>query len=270
MNCVCCGQKVITDKHHPYMKYCSSKCSAKGQEARQRELLTDRIVKRHLYITSKGKLKYNQITQDMIVEKRAGLLERRKRIAELKQKKKSGKTCKICGKEFKNKSATPFCGDECRKINNEKHYEKQLARMRAKYKNTWVARSPFICRECGKTVTIEFGNKRESYCSEECMSKSVKRNLLAKRRMRIAGGYIEHVSVTYIYNRDRETCHICRRHININLKHPHPMSMTLDHVIPIAKGGTHERKNIKAAHLICNSTKRDLASEHGDQLLLFG
>lgn len=84
MNCVCCGQKVITDKHHPYMKYCSSKCSAKGQEARQRELLTDRIVKRHLYITSKGKLKYNHITQDMIVEKRAGLLERRKRIATTK------------------------------------------------------------------------------------------------------------------------------------------------------------------------------------------
>ena len=41
------------------------------------------------------------------------------------------------------------------------------------------------------------------------------------------------------------------------------MSATLDHVIPLAKGGAHARANVRCAHLICNLRKGDRI--HTDQ-----
>jgi len=35
----------------------------------------------------------------------------------------------------------------------------------------------------------------------------------------------------------------------------YPMSLSIDHIIPLANGGTHEPKNVQIAHFICNSIK---------------
>jgi 5-methylcytosine-specific restriction endonuclease McrA len=35
------------------------------------------------------------------------------------------------------------------------------------------------------------------------------------------------------------------------------MTLTLDHVVPLAKGGTHEPANTQIAHAVCNSRKND-------------
>jgi hypothetical protein len=42
----------------------------------------------------------------------------------------------------------------------------------------------------------------------------------------------------------------------------------MDHVIPLAKGGTHEPANVRCAHFLCNALKGDGAM--GEQMLLFG
>lgn len=55
-------------------------------------------------------------------------------------------------------------------------------------------------------------------------------------------------------------CHICGQPINYNLKWPDPMCFVVDHLTPIAKGGTHTFDNTAAAHNHCNSKKR--AREH--------
>lgn len=59
-----------------------------------------------------------------------------------------------------------------------------------------------------------------------------------------------------IYERDKWSCGICHRKVNRNLKHPNPMSPSLDHIIPIALGGLHERKNVQIAHLSCNRSAK--------------
>jgi 5-methylcytosine-specific restriction endonuclease McrA len=38
-------------------------------------------------------------------------------------------------------------------------------------------------------------------------------------------------------------------------KHFGPTSPTIDHIIPMAKGGGHIWDNVQVAHAICNSTK---------------
>lgn len=53
------------------------------------------------------------------------------------------------------------------------------------------------------------------------------------------------------------TCHICGGEIDRDCEYPNTLYGTVDHVVPLSKGGTHTIDNVKAAHHVCNSTKRD-------------
>ena len=57
------------------------------------------------------------------------------------------------------------------------------------------------------------------------------------------------------YERDNWICQLCNRPINPNLKHPHLRSVSLDHILPLSKGGMHTRSNVQSAHWICNVRK---------------
>lgn len=50
---------------------------------------------------------------------------------------------------------------------------------------------------------------------------------------------------------------ITLRHTRIDdtLSSPHPMSLTLEHLTPISRGGTHNLDNIDFAHRTCNNKK---------------
>lgn len=55
-----------------------------------------------------------------------------------------------------------------------------------------------------------------------------------------------------IYERDNWICRLCHKKVNPKLQYPDPMSASLDHIIPLSKGGAHSRQNTQLAHLICN------------------
>lgn len=53
-------------------------------------------------------------------------------------------------------------------------------------------------------------------------------------------------------------CGICGRPVDKSLKYPHPMSATVDHIIPLAKGGhPSDIDNMQLAHWTCNRQKSD-------------
>ena len=53
-------------------------------------------------------------------------------------------------------------------------------------------------------------------------------------------------------------CALCGRPVDFTLKYPHPMSATIDHIIPIARGGhPSDMDNLQLAHLTCNRQKAD-------------
>lgn len=54
----------------------------------------------------------------------------------------------------------------------------------------------------------------------------------------------------------KAACHICGKSIDYTLKYPDRQAFTIDHVIPLHRGGTDTIDNVKAAHAACNSTKR--------------
>jgi len=51
-----------------------------------------------------------------------------------------------------------------------------------------------------------------------------------------------------IYDRDNGLCYLCKLPVARELA-------TLDHVIPLAKGGKHAESNLRTAHRACNSEK---------------
>jgi 5-methylcytosine-specific restriction endonuclease McrA len=60
-----------------------------------------------------------------------------------------------------------------------------------------------------------------------------------------------------VYERDEWTCGLCRLPVDPGLAWPHPMSASVDHILPLSQGGSHTLANVQCAHLSCNCAKGD-------------
>ena len=58
-----------------------------------------------------------------------------------------------------------------------------------------------------------------------------------------------------MYERDGWVCQLCIEPVDPELRYPDHMSASLDHVIPLSRGGHHTWENVQLAHLICNTRK---------------
>lgn len=84
-----------------------------------------------------------------------------------------------------------------------------------------------------------------------------------RRRARKRAVPTEHIVAAVIYARDGGVCQLCNGDVDLALAWPHPLSASLDHRIPLSKGGSHTAANIQLAHLSCNTRKRDRPMPHG-------
>lgn len=134
-----------------------------------------------------------------------------------------------------------------------------------------------ICEVCGNKYTMRARMEKEGlkYCSDNgCCSK-----VCSKKRARIkrrSGGFRDNhrhrakiygceydgsVTLKKLIKRDGLRCALCGKMCNPNdhewTKYFGPTSPTIDHIIPMSKGGGHVWDNVQVAHAICNSIKRD-------------
>ena len=64
----------------------------------------------------------------------------------------------------------------------------------------------------------------------------------------------------------QNTCGICGHPVDYSLKTPHPMSATIDHIIPVAKNGhPSDIDNLQLAHWTCNRQKSDKIFKQGHE-----
>jgi 5-methylcytosine-specific restriction endonuclease McrA len=143
----------------------------------------------------------------------------------------------------------------------------------------------FVCKECGREYTprkyvLDAGLKTYSnpgYCSAECKRRCTSRSIHRSHKEHKIGenhrararkygcAYDSSVTLPKLIKRDGLRCAICGEMCDPNdrswNKYMGAMSPTIDHIIPMAKGGGHTWDNVQVAHAICNSYKCDNLSE---------
>lgn len=116
------------------------------------------------------------------------------------------------------------------------------------------------CVRCGKEF-IRTG--KEIYCSAICMRRQADSTRTHIRRMQAKSKVHDVISLEMLYKRDRGICWLCgeatdwrdkvtRKDGTVIVHGNYP---SIDHVTPLAKGGTHTWDNVRLAHHKCNSLK---------------
>ncbi|MBP9987992.1 MAG: HNH endonuclease [Ruminococcus sp.] len=286
--CEWCGKEFEATRS--FQKFCSNKCKVRNQrgykgtneEAIQRR--RDEAKKKYIEIL-------NQYDCDFIDYYRIngyGYIVGR---------------CKQCGKDFtifrvsllssENEmfgTCCPICKARI-KLEEKRISEisRQIAREQKREQKQNEIEKQFIkehtkkCIICGK----EFYAKHLGLicCSDECYKELKKKynRLHPKDKMkRIPKENIidKDISVIKLYERDYGICKICGKPCDLNDKYIDDKGTiicgdnypSIDHIIPVSKGGIHSWDNVQLAHRKCNTLKRDWSNlridEYGQVIMI--
>jgi len=117
-------------------------------------------------------------------------------------------------------------------------------------RRVWVAGT---CARCGEGYLVLDYTGSARYCSALCS----KRQGRQEYRARLHNAYVSSVSPLMIYVRDGWMCQLCGQPVDRDACVPDPRAPTLDHVVALANGGTHEPSNVQLACFRCNCSKGD-------------
>lgn len=132
---------------------------------------------------------------------------------------------------------------------------------------------PFYTSHCQSCSTLIFSvQPKRALCENpECLKLANRKRGIAqyaknperfktaahRRRALVNLAFVEDVKLLEVANRDRWICHLCNEPVEKNLKNRNPKMGSLDHVIPISKGGKHSYENTKLSHYECNLIKHN-------------
>jgi hypothetical protein len=264
-------------------KYCSKKCT---RAAYYRSVPADESKQ----CSSEG-CQRRAVAKGMCQPHRSGLWRQEQAAKGISRKRypsnAKSKACIHCGSAFKTTtSATRYCKDCFKKqrwkstrshelvvytgpvfVRKPKINKNPIPRSKRKFKSG-------SCKTCGTWfITLNM----DVTCSLKCQKAWQKKNPSAveakrvakdRRRARKRNAFVENVYRKKVFEADGYRCHLCNQKTDPTKKVPHPRSPTLDHIIPLAAGGTHEPSNCRTACFLCNALKGDRGG--GEQLLLIG
>lgn len=116
------------------------------------------------------------------------------------------------------------------------------------------------CVECGNPFFVEGAN--QICCSEKCSKK--RQNRKHDKRLKRAKIIEQNITLEKLFKRDKGICCICGTECDWNdcyrsddMFIAYGLYPSIDHIVPLAKGGNHTWNNVQLAHHYCNTLKRD-------------
>ena len=164
--------------------------------------------------------------------------------------------CCVCGHEFERLVDTryPTTCPECRRMEIERHAEeREFESKRAlMQKLVNILAYEHECPSCG--TRFRSSNPYRLYCSESCKNAG-KPSGYIERAKSFGVEYDTSVTLDAAIRRFGATCYICGKLCDENDKRWGtfgPDYPTIDHVVPLSKGGTHTWGNVRIACGECN------------------
>jgi hypothetical protein len=161
--------------------------------------------------------------------------------------------CLHCGRIYqpKQRRKSSYCSRDCkfaaRNLKSRQHRTKMKAA---------VTRLCVICNE----PILSTNRSDKKYCSMKCAEDVRGKINNSSRRLRTDSPF-ERISRFEIYSRDKWECQLCHKPVKRELTWPHKQCASLDHILPLSRGGTNTVANLQLAHYSCNSRR-------GDKLLI--
>lgn len=114
------------------------------------------------------------------------------------------------------------------------------------------------CKECRRAAARKFKAANPDYWAEwRKANVEAVRDAQNRRRAARLGLPREKIDRAEVFASDNFTCRLCGDPLAMGEAMPHPLSPTVDHIIPLSKGGHHVRSNVQSAHFLCNTAKGD-------------
>jgi len=238
--CVVCGVAFASDVH-ARRKYCSGRCQRQARA-------TERAAEWQRYYAQHGP------------RLRAHNNQRRARTRPPLQP----RPCRHCGTSFipKRWKRTQYCSRLCvsRARIRQPQRENERRRQKSAARRERIPQRP--CQWCGRI----FKPKRRStaqFCSMGChrsdWSKKHPDAIYAnhtRRRAWLRNVPTEFISPKEVFERDGWTCQLCHcptpAHLIGTWSRQRP---TVDHIVPLSKGGSHTYQNVQCACSTCNIRK---------------
>lgn len=274
--CECCGRQYW--KTNGQSKYCSEAC--KTEMAKQR------------YQNNKEeRLEYAKKYREELKKKNPNY--ERDRWREIRGTVEYERECEICGTVFSTTMPQKVtCSAECsKKRKNKKRYEKMTKEkrhehyIRCRY-GSEEARQAYLKEvEAKKEKTREEARSQRAkekearkisgiYCvcgepfetfnpaQKTCSKKCSRKHSYARKDKRIPKEQMidKDITLEALYRRDSGVCYLCGKKCDWNDKAGNvvgPLYPSIDHVVPVSKGGFHSWDNVLLAHFECNVTKSD-------------
>lgn len=163
-------------------------------------------------------------------------------------KKDERRKCGFCEAPFEGHHNRVYCSDHCyvqNKIQKQSEIWFRYKEQRSDFKET-------TCEYCHDPIFV-LATKKGVSTHPECRlimkRERIRRKNDARRRFPYRNRKANYHGVA---ERDNWTCWICEIKVDPELPSTNRMGGTIDHVVPISKGGTDEWDNLKLAHWICN------------------
>lgn len=186
--------------------------------------------------------------------------------------------CKKCGNTIERDRST------VRRYNVSCEYCKEIEKLsdaRIELVNVLVAlkesKTPKYCECCNEEFYSVYPTQK--YCSTKCKRKarqirykenhpeayaeSKRLNRHIKRAIKYNCVYEYEITLPKVIHKDNCICQICGKKCDVNDKSwgsCGPLYPSIDHIVPLSKGGSHTWDNVQLAHMICNSIKCDKVS----------
>lgn len=171
---------------------------------------------------------------------------------------KSSKCCKICDMAYVRNTLVINTYMRSWESDEKERIKKETPKPKKEPKNK--------CAVCGRLTT------RKKYCSVECSNKANNAARDLKKRMFAKSKIVDKdITLQKLYLRDKGICWICGMMCDYSDYRRTEKAFiagelypSKDHVVPRFKGGEHSWKNVRLAHMKCNTDRgvKDWRKEH--------